>query len=65
MIESFWTIMIKDKFLNYDLSKKDNNNICEAIKFSNEESCRKYFDDLRKDKPFKIVKASYILEVID
>lgn len=65
MNKEFWTIMIGDNFLNNNLFRGDNDSICEAVRFSDEESCREYFMDLRKDKPFKIVKVSCKLETFN
>ena len=65
MKTEFWTIMIGDKFLNSNLFRKENELITEAVKFTYEEDCREYFNDLRKDKPFKIVKVKCELEEVD
>lgn len=65
MNTEFWTIMIGDKFLNSNLYRKDNELITEAVKFTYEEDCREYFNDLRKDKPFKIAKVKCELEEVE
>jgi hypothetical protein len=57
--------MIGDKFLNSNLFRKENELITEAVKFTYEEDCREYFNDLRKDKPFKIVKVKCELEEVE
>lgn len=64
MNTEFWTIMIGDKFLNSNLFRKENELITEAVKFTYEEDCREYFNDLRKAKPFKIVKVKCELEEV-
>lgn len=65
MNTEFYTIMIGDKFLNSNLFRKENELITEAVKFKYEEDCREYFNDLRKDKPFKIVKVKCELEEVE
>lgn len=57
--------MIEGKFFNSNYFREDNENIVEAIKFSCEESCREYFNDLRKDKPFRMVRVKCELEEIE
>lgn len=65
MNKEFWTIMIEGKFLNSNFMRDDNENIVEAIRFYNEEDCRDFFEGLRRDRPFKMVKVKCKLEVIN
>lgn len=64
MQSKFWTIMIDEKFLNSNFMRDNNENISEAVRFSDEESCREFFEGLRKDKPFKIVEVNCELRPI-
>lgn len=65
MNKIFYTIMEKDKFLNNSLLRDMNDNINEAIRFSTLEGAKSYFEDLRKDRGFRIVKATCELENVE
>lgn len=62
MNKIFYTIMEKDKFLNSNFLRDMNDNINEAIRFSTLEGVKSYFEDLRKDRGFRIVKVICELE---
>lgn len=65
MNKIFYTIMGKDKFLNNSLLRDMNDNINEAIRFSTLEGAKSYFEDLRKDRGFRIVKVTCELEDVE
>ena len=58
----FYTIMENDKFLNSNFMRDMNDNINEAIRFNTLEGVKGYFEDLRKDRGFRIVKVTCELE---
>lgn len=63
MSKTFYTIMDGEgNFMNTNLYRKDNDNIFEAIRFSHLEDVEDYFEELRKDRGFKIVKVKCELE---
>lgn len=66
MNKTFYTIMDGEgNFLNSNFMKDNNDNIIEAIRFSNLDDIKYYFKDLRDDKGFKIVKVKCELEDIE
>lgn len=63
-MKEFYTIMEGNNFINSNFMKDNNENISEAIRFNTLESAKYYFEDLRKDRGFKIVKVKCTLEYI-
>lgn len=51
--------------MNANLYRKNNDNIIEAIRFSHLEDIKGYFEELRKDKGFKIVRVKCELEDVN
>ena len=64
MSKIFYTIMEGKKFLNNNFLRDMNENIIESIMFSSLEGAEQYFEDLRKDRGFRIVKVICELEDI-
>ena len=58
----FYTIMLEGKFINSNFMREDSKDIVEAIKFSKKENAKYFFEGLRKDKDFKIIKVKCELE---
>lgn len=63
-MKEFYTIMKGNNFKNSNFMRDDNENISEAIRFNTLESAKCYFEGLRKDREFKIVKVKCTLEYI-
>jgi len=61
----FYTIMRGNKFLNSNLFRGDSENIVEAVRFTHEEDVKEYFEGLRKDRGFRIVKVKCELEDVE
>lgn len=61
----FYTIMTGNKFLNANLFRRDSENIVEAVKFTYKEDVEEYFEGLRKDRGFRIVKVKCELEDVE
>lgn len=65
MNKIFFIIMDGEgNFMNSNFMRDNNDNIIEAIRFSNLKDAEYYFEDLRKDKGFKIVRVKCELEDI-
>lgn len=63
MNKTFYTIMDGEgNFLNNNLMRGNNDNIIEAIRFSRLDDAEDYFEELREDRGFKIVRAKCELE---
>lgn len=61
-MKEFYTIMQGDNFMNTNMFGENNENIIECIRFSTLESVQEYFEGLRKDKGFRIVKVKCTVE---
>lgn len=63
MFNEFWTIGIEGKYLNSNICCDYTKNLINAIKFETLEDIQSYKDEiLRKDKSFKILKVTCIIE---
>lgn len=63
MEKRFYTIMDGEgNFINSNFMRDNNDNIVEAIRFSSLDGAAYYFEGLRKDRGFKIVKVNCNLE---
>ena len=66
MNKIFFTIMDGEgNFLNSNFMRDNNDNINEAIRFSRLDDIGDYFEDLRKDRGFKIVRVKCELEDVN
>jgi hypothetical protein len=63
-VKEFYTIMEGNNFINSNFMRDNNENISEAIRFNTLESAKYYFEGLRKDRGFRIVKVKCVLEYI-
>lgn len=65
MKKKFWTITDGKKFLNSNLMREDSENITEAVRFSTEEGCERFFKNVRKDLGFKIAEVECDIKIIN
>jgi len=60
--ECFYTITNGDKYLNSSITKKDTGDICEAMRFREEDGAKRFSSTLTDD--YKPVKVSFIISDI-
>lgn len=63
MDSEFYTIKYGDKFINRELTREDNSNIFEAIRFKDIESAKRHMKLLRDDMGFKIARVEIEFEI--
>lgn len=63
MNSEFYTIKYGDKFINRELTREDNSNVFEAIRFKDIEAAKRHMKLLRDDMGFKIVRVETKFEI--